>query len=220
MIDSVVFDIGNVLFYFHIDKFIKNLEDEIERYNKSVEFYNISRITLNPLLFLKYIQPMQDVGHISLRQALEFHYGFADHILNSLVENWNDALVPNKQMLDLVYSLSKKGTKIVLFSNIGKEHLDLIKEKYPELLKAVTLTHFSCDVGTRKPSDLYFKSFFNDYPSYKNSVYIDDLQENLDSADRCSNYDLHTIRLNITECDDSEISNVVKRIETLTSVYY
>lgn len=217
MIDSIAFDIGNVLFYFHIDKFIKNLEDEIKNYNKSVEFYNISKITLKPLLFLKYIQPMQDVGHISLRQALEFHYGFADHILDSLVNNWNDALVPNKQMLDLVYSLSKNRTNIVLFSNIGKEHLNLIKEKHPELLRAVTLTHFSCDVGTRKPSDLYFKSFFNDYPSYKNCVYVDDLQENLDSADRCSDYHLHTIRLNIAECDDREISNIIKNIKALTS---
>ena len=41
---------------------------------------------------------------------------------------------------------------------------------------------FSCEVGARKPSYIYYKTFLDMYPEFKNCLYVDDNVDNIMTA--------------------------------------
>jgi hypothetical protein len=106
---------------------------------------------------------------------------------------------------------------VALLSNIGVEHAVMMENTlkhggfFPDAIK-----HFSCDVGARKPSMIYYQSFLWQYPEFKGCLYVDDLQENLDSGAKFGFRPFH-LDLSKPGVDDKirEIEKIV--IETSSS---
>jgi FMN phosphatase YigB (HAD superfamily) len=72
--------------------------------------------------------------------------------------------------------LQNDGYEIALVSNIGHEHKARIEDSrtFEKCIK-----FFSCDVGARKPTMLYYKTFLDMHPEFLGALYVDDLAENL-----------------------------------------
>src|SRR5208282_4959941 len=87
----------------------------------------------------------------------------------------------------LISELVEAGIRVALLSNIGKEHSQYFRKLMATAVDSKGISRaiqfFSCEVGARKPSLLYYQTFLYMHPDFKeNCLYIDDLQENLDAA--------------------------------------
>ena len=73
--------------------------------------------------------------------------------------------------------------KVALLSNIGVEHAQMMETKlelggfFPGAIK-----HFSCHVGARKPSMVYYQSFLLQHPEFFGCLYVDDVADNLNAS--------------------------------------
>lgn len=162
------FDIGNVLYHVEFDPLLTKLSKDFN-ITKSEAFH-----------FLGNNQKRCDLG-ISLIEE-EFAHRFAiksDVLLAELVAIWMDCIKPNSAMLDLVADLQNEDVKIALLSNMGHEHLSRLSASHPF---ASTIQFFSCLVGARKPTMVYYSTFLHLHPEFIGAPYIDDLQENLDAG--------------------------------------
>lgn len=149
--------------------------------------------------FLKRFQRLHDLGHTTMEDELKDKFSVkSPAIIKKLVNAWNDSMTPNLPIMDTLNRLRKEhSVQIALLSNIGVEHAAMMEETlkhdgfFPNAIK-----HFSCDVGARKPSMIFYQSFLLQYPQFKGCLYVDDLQENLDSSDI---FGFTTLRLALDE---------------------
>lgn len=170
----ICLDIGNVLCEVHSEPFLAQISSTF-----NVTIPDASR-------FLKRFQQLHDLGFTTMADELKDTFDVKSPIIiDRLVDSWNSSIVPNMKILDALCDLSESShdLQVALLSNIGVEHADMMEEKlahrnlYPKAIK-----HFSCYVGARKPSSLFYQSFLLQYPEFYGSLYVDDLKENLDAG--------------------------------------
>jgi FMN phosphatase YigB (HAD superfamily) len=171
-------DIGNVICHVNFDNFK----------NKLSKTLNISTIDVD--YFLNRTQRLHDMGLTEISDELRDHFKIKSSvIIDELMEEWTNTLTFNQEFLDgieyKVNELGRKNITIALLSNIGFEHAKLMKSKW--FLTSILnnpIMFFSCEVGARKPSYLYYKTFLDMHPEFKGCLYIDDRKENLETGDR------------------------------------
>lgn len=165
------FDIGNVLCEVHTGNFYAELSE-------------VANVTISEAdLFIKRFHHLHDLGHTTLSDELKDRFNIKSPIiLEKLNRYWNEAVTPNIDILDRLHEFSKAyDIKIALLSNIGTEHAVLMKDKLSHgNLYSKAIKHFSCFVGARKPSSIYYQSFLLQYPEFYGCLYVDDLKENLE----------------------------------------
>ena len=111
---------------------------------------------------------------------------------------------------------SRHNLKIALLSNVGLEHAErMAKVLSYEGFFQDAIKHFSCQVGARKPTHLYYQSFLQLHPKWERCVYVDDLQANLDASKQ---FGFKPFRFDLEEIsrgDDpaEEFHNQMKRLE-------
>ena len=161
-------DIGNVLFHVNVNKFV-------DRFNEVTG-------ETHGMAFLEGIQAGQDIGLYNMRQAVaRFYPGISEEKLDLLSLAWNDTAVSSGNILWYVSGLIDAGWEVALLSNIGFDHKIVISNLLPSNFDR-TIKHFSCDVGARKPSQLFYLSFCIKHPDWINSLFLDDREENISSA--------------------------------------
>lgn len=171
----IALDIGNVLCEVHSDAFIAELS----------ETFNIT--LSDATRFLKRFQQLHDLGFTTMADELIDKFNVKSPVtIDKLVESWNNSIVPNLKILDSIYNLTQSDSlKVALLSNIGVEHAAMMRQKlahksfYPN-----TVRYYSCYVGARKPSSIFYQSFLLQYPEFKGCLYVDDLIENLEAGAR------------------------------------
>ena len=164
------FDIGNVLAYVDFQPLLTAV-------SKS---FNIS--TKDAISFLSNNQKKCDLGLTTVESELLHFFDIrSDILLNELISHWNNSIQYDGRMNALLEELQAEGVEIALLSNIGHEHME-IASKWFDCHKIKCVRFFSCQVGARKPTMLYYHTFLSMYPQYKGCVYIDDVQENLDAG--------------------------------------
>lgn len=174
----VCLDIGNVLCHVDFEPIVTGLSRTL----------NVSQADV--MYFLRRVQKLHDLGLTNLSDELRDHFKIrSETIVSDLIAMWNSCIRANADMLNSIYLLGKsQEIKIAILSNIGFEHKDNLKnilsQYHQELILDNAITHFSCDVGCRKPSLLYYQSFLQQYPEFKGAVYVDDLKENLASSEK------------------------------------
>jgi len=206
----LAFDIGNVLCHVNFDDFL----NELSRYK------NIN--TSEAYAFLGRIQKLHDVGFSLLRDELIDHFNInSNAMLDNLIDKWNNSVTINEDVILLLENLIKTNdAKIAILSNIGLEHDVLMKKNIVERLMKVkkenVIPFFSCDVGCRKPSYLYYHTFLSMYPQFKNCIYFDDRVENILAAKK---FGIHS---HLIDLDKSEnIKNYLYDItDTIASQQY
>jgi FMN phosphatase YigB (HAD superfamily) len=197
----IALDIGNVLCTVDAAGFISLLS----------ETFNIT--LPEATRFLKRFQQIHDLGYTTMADELKDNFDLKSPItLDKLVKAWNNSIVPCIPMLSTLNNLrDKHNLQVALLSNIGIEHAQMMEEKlelggfFPGVIK-----HFSCFVGARKPSMVYYQSFLMQYPDFKGCLYVDDLQENLDASKQ---FGFQTFHLSLELPGvEKQISNMEKLI--------
>lgn len=171
----IALDIGNVLCLVDGKSFIDLVS---ETFNVSIQ---------DAQYFLKRFQRLHDLGYTTMESELKERFGVKSQVtIDKVVSAWNDSIIPYTPILDKFNELrAKHNLQVALVSNIGVEHAIMMEEKlkhdgfFPGAIK-----HFSCDVGARKPSMIYYQSFLWQYPEFQGCIYVDDLQENLDAGEK------------------------------------
>lgn len=191
-------DIGNVLCEVNMDLFIKSL----------YEACNISEDDAKS--FLRRFQKMHDLGYTTLEEELKEKLGIkSKYTVNKLILDWNETLITYESNINLLNKLSKEyDLKIALLSNVGIEHASIMADKLRfDGFFDSTIKWFSCEVGARKPSTIYYQSFLTAYPEFTGALYIDDLQENLDVGSKLG---LNSFKFDLTK---SVFEDKIKEIE-------
>ena len=168
--NHIAFDIGNVLYHVDMKSFYKfivdrGITDTIERAEE----------------FVAGIQYPQDLGLYNIRQGFyRFNPYLSKETLADLHDVWIDVAKPAEPMIALIEELIGEGYSIALLSNIGKDHAALIRQKCKIFEKCHQ--HFSCEVGARKPTKLYYQSFIQESHWTHLPRFFDDREENIQGA--------------------------------------
>lgn len=162
-------DLGNVVCNVNFNLFIRHLSKTL---NVSIDEVNY---------FLNRTQKLHDLGLTVMSDELRDHFKIRSSVIvdESLVL-WNKTITINPIMKAFVNDLiHKRSVKVALLSNIGVEHSNVIPEVLSKDIFDHSIKFFSCDVGTRKPNYLYYKTFLDMYPEFKGCLYLDDRPENV-----------------------------------------
>jgi FMN phosphatase YigB (HAD superfamily) len=184
----VAFDIGNVICHVNLDQFFDFLVERevVESREKADEF-------------VCGIQHPQDLGLYNIRQGF---YRFNPHLqkktLQDLHDVWLDIVIPSEPMLDVLEEGIEKGYQIALLSNIGYDHAGVVRQRCKVFQKCHQ--HFSCEVGARKPTKLYYQSFILQYGWPKDVYFFDDRIENIQAA----NDYLTGVQFDLDDWEDDE----------------
>lgn len=166
----IALDIGNVICHADMSDFISDISST----------FNISLSEASR--FLKSFQQIHDLGLTTMESQLRVWFDCKSETTSQrLVNHWNSSVRANNSMVSMLLRLQLKGVKVALLSNIGVEHAEMMKTKLDRIYES-SIKHFSCFVGARKPSMLYYQSFLLQYPEFKGCLYVDDLQENLNAS--------------------------------------
>ncbi len=165
------FDIGNVLVNVDFPGFINKLSKTL---NISVE---------DATYFLNRSHAMHDLGLTVMKDELIDHLHIKSSVLrDELIQDWHNCITPADWLLEKIDALCEKhDIKVALLSNVGTEHAIRMRNVlgYHKFFRE-GITHFSCEVGARKPTYLYYQSFLQLHPEFHGCPYFDDLKENLE----------------------------------------
>jgi FMN phosphatase YigB (HAD superfamily) len=169
----VATDIGSVLCKVDFTDFLNQLS---ETTNCTVE---------EATYFLHRSQKMQDLGITTMEEDLKTHFKINSNTVSQrLLSSWMTSIQPDYTVLEMYSRLvDLYGVKFALLSNMGIEHSTQINRllDYNDFF-AKCVPHFSCQVGARKPTSIFFQSFLMDHPEFKECLYVDDLIDNLATA--------------------------------------
>lgn len=163
-------DIGNVLIRANLDCFSKKLADIKEISEKE------------SIALMDLMQKMTDIGLMNMRQALSSMCGIEGYNQEVLIRLWNKSVIKRVKILEqFLDKLISGGMHVALLSNIGFDHADFIRDI--DVFNKCQ-QHFSCEVGARKPSKLFFQSFISAHSDYCYCPFLDDRIENVKAAEK------------------------------------
>lgn len=171
----VALDIGNVLCHVDFNQFLNDLSEALN-------------IPLDEALyFLNRSQKLHDLGLTVMKDELKDHLKIKSPVItNKLLDSWNKCITPDLDVLNLFNTMTEKhNLKVALVSNIGIEHAALMEHVLAHNgFFQNAIKHFSCNVGARKPTLLYYQSFLWEHPEFERCAYVDDVIENLEAGKR------------------------------------
>jgi len=193
---QLALDIGNVLCHVDFNRILNNLSKTL----------NISKN--EAMYFLNRVQKLHDLGLTNLSDELKDYFKIRSEIVvEDILAEWNRAIQWDNDVIKQVARLKDKfDLEIALVSNIGIEHAAHLRNTVPDPVIGKAIHFFSCEVGARKPSALYYKTFLDMYPQFKECVYIDDLEENLNVGRK---FGLNAIRFNLSDFKRSSLNNLL-----------
>ena len=168
-------DMGNVLVDLNLEPFRKAVSKQL----------NISKADADH--FLTTTQSKQDIGITNIRDELVTHFAIkSEYILDDLMDAWLQVVKPNWDSIMFFNEIIEKfHLKTAILSNIGFEHAKMFGEKLKDQpVFADSIHHFSCEVGARKPTTLFFKTFLDMHPEFKGALYLDDIEANVEAGSR------------------------------------
>lgn len=166
----VVLDIGNVLCHVDFSNLLLDLSETL----------NIT--TQEALYFINRTQKLHDLGLTVMKDELTDHFKIKSQVtISKLIKSWNNCIKPDLQVINMFNKLIEKNNlQVALLSNIGLEHAAMMEEVLSHNgFFNNAIKYFSCEVGARKPTHIYYQSFLFSYPEFKGCVYVDDVRENL-----------------------------------------
>lgn len=175
MIDTIIFDFGNVLYWFDYDRFLEAIKPHTSRNIQHV-WQQISEGEHSPRI-------RYEKGLLSTNDFLEtLQQEFAlDLPTDRIGDLYNGIFEPNGEMLTLLPELSKE-FKVALLSNTCEIHFERTIRKMQgfSLFSAVVLSH---EEGEMKPAAQIFESATRrlDRPP-ASCLFVDDLEQNVESA--------------------------------------
>ena len=164
-------DVGNVVLDMNFDSFLSHLSKTL----------NISH--KDAWSFLERTQKLHDLGFTLIRDEIRDHFKIhSEDLIEGIMESWSQTLQPNEGVIRWAESLLDRGVKIALVSNMGHEHLQIMRHKLGGRLYDESVRFFSAEVGARKPQMIFYHLFLSLYPDWKGSIYLDDNDQNVEAG--------------------------------------
>lgn len=196
----LLLDIGNVLINFDTSPFVKSLVR-----HANIGYDDAER-------FVNSVQKQQDLGLTTIVDEAEIKWNLPSFTLDDLRNRWLETVKPNNHSIDFMNDLIKKyNLKVALLSNLGVEHANLFtsvlagNEVYDK-----SIHHFSCKVGARKPTRLYYKLFLEEYPEFNGALYLDDIHENLETGKKMG---LNTFHFDLSKYSKQETQYKLEEVD-------
>ncbi len=174
-IENYIFDIGNVLINFDLEKLQKDISKD------SDITYEELKDTWSSPLFLK-----SETGHAT---SEEYYEELSNRInlkwsYSKFISAWADVYSYNEKGNKLLDDCNKKGNVYIL-SNLAELNKIAIEEKFPGFFDRSLYNGFSYETGFRKP-DLKIFEFICDKINAKPAkcLFFDDLKENIEAAQK------------------------------------
>jgi FMN phosphatase YigB (HAD superfamily) len=175
-------DLGNVIIEVNFTQFAKELSRTLNIPSEEVEY------------FLRRTTKLHDLGITSIADELRDHFKIrSGEIIADLVGHWNNVIKSNSYMNNFLERLIRKNVKLALLSNIGIEHSNMLVNILPPYVYDSSIKFFSCEVGARKPTYLYYKTFLDMHPEFNGSVYLDDRMENVTASSQFGLNSVHFV---------------------------
>ena len=197
-------DLGNVVCNVKFDNFLSELSRTL---NLPLEEVNY---------FLHRTTKLHDMGLTQISDELRDHFKIKSPvIIENLIQEWNKVITADLTMVGYLEKLLDKAVnnvKIALLSNIGIEHASLIPSILGGYLYHNSIKFFSCEVGARKPTFLYYKTFLDMYPEFKGCVYLDDRIENVSGGEKLG---FKSVHFELDKLNKKELQNKLTEITSL-----
>jgi putative hydrolase of the HAD superfamily len=172
---SFLFDIGNVLLHVDFETSLRRLFP-----NPPPDL---------PLRFARLLKHKDELetGRTSpeafLDKAVEI-LGFSGS-REEFLTAWLDVFAPNEPMWRTVEELSGAGHRLILFSNTNALHMDDALKRYEPVFSHFPEAVFSHEVGSMKPDEPIYRHAIEALGLVpEQTIYIDDLAENIESGRR------------------------------------
>ncbi len=173
MIKVIIFDWGGVLTKGrHTDSIIRLLE---KKFNTSIKNHRPSFVSFMDMIDFK------DIGFEDFvdRVNREFQLGITTEEMRAI---FSQAIIPNKEVLNLVRGLRKE-YRVVALSNNSKVTVHLLKTSHESTLDLFEKAYISFEVGKHKPNRDFFEYVLDDLNLEAGQcVFIDDNQKNVEVA--------------------------------------
>lgn len=175
MIDTVVFDIGNVLAAFDWVKFVKGFgfSEEVNR-------------DIANAVFLSKDWRQVDLGILSDRELIDGFVKNAPHRekeIRAVLDEWQYFVEEYPFSEEWVKGLKNKGYKVYILSNYGRTMFGFAKERFA-FLRHADGGVISYEINKTKPDPEIYRALINKYSvAPEKAVFLDDLPENLRGAE-------------------------------------
>lgn len=167
---TYLFDIGNVLLAFDFQPALKSLSGP-----------NISPTAIQEIIAEK---DKFEAGRISTSEYIDWASELLDFrgSHDEFKRAWTSIFTPIEGTWEIARQLHAKGHRLILFSNTNAIHAPYCLTEYPEF-SLFEHAAFSFELGEIKPNlDFYTKTFEQFDVDPKESYYIDDLAENIETG--------------------------------------
>ena len=195
MIDTLIFDFGNVFI---------NLD--IESAHK--QSLKLLRLTALPDDIIS-INKRYEIGAVSTERFLRFYNTKFPHVNTSqLIDLWNIILKDfPKHRMDFLKTLKNQGKyKLILLSNTNALHINYISQNvsfYNTFKSCFDAFYLSHEIGLRKPNEAIFEFVLREHDlNPKACLFIDDTALNTDTAKKLG---MHTWTINPSSEDVSTL---------------
>lgn len=148
MINTFIFDIGNVVLYFNHEKMIQQLSLKLQ----------VSFSKVKTRLFDEEILKLFELGQFSEEHLFEelLQLSSVKPPKSELLASWNEIFQENQSLTPILNSLKRQRKKLLLLSNISESHFNYISNKYPHL-KIFDAAILSYKVHHAKPASEIFQ---------------------------------------------------------------
>jgi FMN phosphatase YigB (HAD superfamily) len=193
-------DIGNVIVDMNFDSFLRELSMTL----------NISKD--EAWNFLGRTQQLHDLGYTLIRDELRDHFKIrSEATIEKIMTEWNNTLSPNKGVISWLERLMDKGVNVALLSNMGFEHMKIMPDILGKKLYDNSVRYFSCEVGARKPSLIFYHTFLSLHPNFSGAVYLDDNEQNIETGGK---FNLQPVLFDLFKMSSAEnITAKIKEVE-------
>lgn len=177
MLNTVIFDIGNVLADFKVWDYLKSYgyDDETNKRiaENTFESENWCEVDRGVLSY-------KELTDLMSRNCPDLH-GKIDRFLINL----DESITENEYSVELIDRLKEKGLKVLVLSNYGKDTFEAGRKKF-EFLSHIDGGIISCYVKLVKPEPEIYETLIEKYSlEPEKALFFDDRQENIDAAVRC-----------------------------------
>ena len=176
MIKNLVFDLGNVLIEWNSEKILTYFEPEKERQQ-----------VLRQVIFESGVWHQTDRGELSLKEACDEVLVQLDDSYHSAVKNifyhWYEVVHVYSDLQERIRLWAKQGYRIYILSTTCEIFYHIEKAGLLPIYPLLSGYILSSEVGVVKPEPEIYQKLLKKYSlDPTESVFIDDIQANLDTA--------------------------------------
>ncbi len=180
MIKNIVFDIGRVLLDYQPMTFLKD-----------IGVAQKERMTLNELIFKNDLWLQLDRGTITKDEAIQIYCTMAPlhtERIHQIMNTWPQMLTLIEGTVELLRELLEKGYDVYLLSNFQEDGFQQICNKF-SFLGEVKGRVISYEAKLLKPEKEIYHHLLEKYNLIpEETVFIDDLEENIEAATKIGIY--------------------------------